>query len=225
MAYFDNAVYNFSPDDGAPSTRLEASAEEPAASFNPFENIVVAVREATRKAVSTSETTRVRDIGQIDSMRLFGNWEEGKTEGDGAGSPYSKKYHIDGDPQIQMEFYYRGHRVNQKDAKAFRDVLDKEPHYLDLNELNSLSQILSGRGWVGDNTQLMAKTEKIDGKTVLIVEQASKLKPVRSRTVLVDADSQRPGSVVQEIIFRAPSDRYSEHVSRAVRSAQSIEWK
>lgn len=163
------------------------------------------------------------DIGQVARLALPEGFVEGKERSGEVGNNHFKDYHLANDPEIQLYFQYRGHRINRAAAGAFRDLLAKQTGTVSADELKKIREVLDDKSNPKDFRVDLAKTQDINGKRVLIVEGFYRLWDLRARTVFVDADET--GSVVQEITFQVPSSKIGKHYASGVKALESIQWK
>ncbi|HEY9773670.1 MAG TPA: hypothetical protein V6C81_07650 [Planktothrix sp.] len=163
-------------------------------------------------------------IGRIAKMDEPAGWAAGKEV---ARLGYIE-YHPSSDPLTKLYTFDRGARLGNEDAKAFADVLYKYgPHTLKADELASLQQhgIFRDKGPDSDFMPLMAKTEDINGRRVLVLEGTFKDDNLHVRTAYIDADSKKDGSVIQELTYQAPAPVYLKNLPAARKAVQSILWK
>lgn len=172
---------------------------------------------------ATPAKNEILSTGQIDSMTI----PEGWVKRDSANLKTNSglvEYHPAGDNDVRLNSYYRGNRISDDGAKAFKDCLDSAVHAIirGSKELNSLAEVINDN--TGNFNVSTAFTEVLNGKKVLVVEGSHKdAEHTTSRTVYVDSDGT--GSAVQEIAYIATGSLYKAHAAAAEKAFKSITWK
>jgi hypothetical protein len=163
-------------------------------------------------------------IGRISNMKEPAGWVPGK--------PVLRlgyiEYHPSSDELTKLYTFDRGRRLDPDDAKALATALySYGPHTLKAEELAGLQKhgILRDKGPDSQFVPLMAKTEDINGRRVLVLEGSFKAENLHVRTTYIDADVKRDGSVIQELTYQAPEPVYYNHLPEARKAIQSIVWK
>jgi hypothetical protein len=163
-------------------------------------------------------------IGQINGLTEPSKWVPGQ--------PSPKigyiEYHPGANDLVKLYTYDRGRRLDPDVAKTFADVLyNYAPHTLKADELSALQKngVLRDKGPNAGFTPLIAKTEDLNGRRVLVVEGTWKPENLHVRTVYVDADIKKDGSVIQELSYQAPASIYHQYLTQARKAIQSVTWK
>jgi hypothetical protein len=163
----------------------------------------------------------VISTGQIQAMPVPKGWERRPEVQLPAGAGLTE-YHPPGHDNIRLNSFYRGSKVSEHAAQAFKECLSKPAHQLQDGEIKYLHEVL--RDKAQDFNIFFASTEDLNGKRVLRVEGSYKDDAhTSSQTVYVDADGS--GSVVQEISYTASGKDYSAHLVEAQKAMKGIVWK
>ncbi|MBX9686244.1 MAG: hypothetical protein K2X27_06050 [Candidatus Obscuribacterales bacterium] len=162
-------------------------------------------------------------IGQVESMTLPDGWQAGPVEKPYGGASFYQEYNPQGNSDTKITFFYRGKRISEDGGKNFHEILQKPAHVLSPQEFNSLAEVLRDKAKAQDFDTVMAKTEDLNGKRVLIVEGRYKDLQEDNRSVLIDADGS--GTAVQEIYYQAPKAQFIRNYKQAILSMKSINWK
>jgi hypothetical protein len=163
----------------------------------------------------------VISTGQIQALPVPKGWEQRPEVKLPAGAGLTE-YHAPGHDNIRLNSFYRGARVSEDAAKAFKACLAKAPHQLQDNEIKSLTEVLRDKAQDFDISA--AATKDLNGKRVLGVEGSYRdAAHTTSQTLYVDADGS--GSVVQEVSYTASGKDYPAHMNEAVKALQGIVWK
>src|ERR1700679_1101620 len=112
----------------------------------------------------------VKDIGQIDLMKLPLGFVIGKSSQPGFTSSFFQEYHLEADPTVKVYFEYRGKRMSSDSSDRFRDLLTAPPHNLSQGELEQLGEVLQAKSDHARFRTMVAKTQDINGKRVLVIE-------------------------------------------------------
>lgn len=162
-------------------------------------------------------------IGQIDEMKLPSGWQEGPEAKPTGGSSLYREFHPADHPDVKLNFYYRGRRISEQAGKTFHDLLQKPAHILQGAELDGLKEVLRDKSNPESFKTLMAKTEDIAGKRVLVVEGHYPASDLETRSLFIDSDGT--GTAVQEVFYQAPRADYSKYLPAANTAIKSIIWK
>jgi hypothetical protein len=165
----------------------------------------------------------VTNIGQVALMKLPPGFVIGNSNRPGDGSFFFQEYHLEADPEVKVYFEYRGKRMSKEASEMFYNVLAASPHSLTQAELEGLKQLLQKRSDPAAFRTMVAKTQDIRGKRVMVVEGLFLNHGLQARTLYVDSDGT--GSAVQEITFQAPSTRFANNMLQGIKSLESIIWK
>jgi hypothetical protein len=173
----------------------------------------------------TSDKPELHDQGQINKMDLPPGWVAGEPYHNvgGIGTRSFKEYHPPESPDSSLCFYYRGLPMDAQSGKNFHDILQKPPHTLSQEELASLGEVLRDKKDPKDFTMASARTENVNGKTVLVIE--GRYKEIQQDTQEYFVDASGDGRAVQEIYYQAPKDDYPKYLKDARQSMKSIQWK
>jgi hypothetical protein len=159
--------------------------------------------------------------GQIEAMRVPEGWVKRDNANIRAGAGLTE-FHPVGHDDIRLNSFFRGTRISEKAARAFKDCLAKSPHNLTPEELKGLSQVVRDKSY--DFKVRSAKTENLNGKRILSVEgQYKDGGHTGSHTLYVDSDGT--GSAVQEISYTASGQDYNFNMDKAQQAFKSIIWK
>lgn len=108
-------------------------------------------------------------------------------------------------------------------AEAFHDVLAKPAHVLSSPELKSIAEVLDAKSDASVFNTLSARTESLNGKSVLIVEGRYKEKQVDTYALFLDSDGT--GGAVQEVYYQAPKADFMSKLKAAKEALKTVEWK
>lgn len=167
---------------------------------------------------------QVIDRGQISSMSMPAGFEKGKAVGGTYANDSFQEYHLSSNANVKFYFEYRGRRMGTESSKVFHDTLEKPPHTLAPQEIESLHQVLGANRSNKDDFKInSARTEDLNGKRVLTIEGRYPHHGLSARTVFVDSDGT--GSAVQEITFQAPTAEFFKNTAVSLNALKSIKWK
>lgn len=121
---------------------------------------------------------------------------------------------------VELNIYYRGSHLDPEAAKRFHDLLSKPPHLLSSDELKQVSQALRDKANPENFKILSAKTETINGRTVLSIEGSYRQFDVRAQVKYVDSEAD--GSIVREVSYTAPAKDYAKYILAAQKSFSSL---
>jgi hypothetical protein len=171
----------------------------------------------------TLKNNPVISTGQIQSLTVPDGWIKRADANLRAGAGLVE-YHPPGHDDIRLNSFYRGNRVSNAAAQAFKDCLAKPPHQLQSGskELKDLAEVLGDKAY--DFDVLFAQTAELNGKRVLWVQgNYTDKKHTGAQTIYVDSDGT--GSAVQEISYSASGHDYAAHLTEAQKALKSVVWK
>lgn len=187
------------------------------------------LNEAFLEEIRSSQMIRSNpiafDIGQVARMEFPNTWTAGATEKKPMQTESLTKFQLAGDPDTKICLYDRGTPIRPSVAEAFHNLLEQAPHTLTESQFAALSEILRDKSQQYFSKR-DARTEDLNGKRVLVVEGSFyKGKPdqVDNKSIYIDADGT--GSVVQEIWYDSPKNKYDLHLHDANKAFKSIRWK
>jgi hypothetical protein len=166
----------------------------------------------------------VRNHGQIAQMILPGGWVEAtpyKFSG-GIGTRSLREIHPPEAPEARLCFYYRGLPMSAEAGKNFRAVLDLPLHQLNEEEWVSLTILLEDKAALEDFSPVVARTDILNGKTLLLV--AGTYREIKEDTFEVFVDANGDGRTIQQIFFQAPTELYRQYLKTAKESMATIRW-
>lgn len=167
----------------------------------------------------------MEDYGQISQMQIPADWVEGgpyEFRG-GMGTRSFREMHPRADSGAKLCFFYRGLPVKEHSAAAFREVLSKPAHVLVPSEIKVLGEVMRDKSASGEFISVVARTEDINGRRVLVVEGRYIQSQHDVFAYYVDSDGS--GKFVQEIYFHAPKEKYLQFSRQAREAMKSIQWK
>jgi hypothetical protein len=165
----------------------------------------------------------VTDIGRVDSMTMPDHFEVGKKVSGTYANNSFQEYHLKNNNDVKIYFEYRGRPMSEGPSRNFRELLDKPPHILDSAEQAKVRDVFGAKSNPDDFKILLAKTEDLNGKRVLILEGRNPHRNTSSRTTYIDTDGS--GSAVQEITYQAPTRDYMRNLTPALNALKTIKWK
>lgn len=158
--------------------------------------------------------------GHLKSIALPRSFVAGEQN---AATKFLQQFHCEAEPSVRLAFSFRAQRLSPGAAINTAAVLSKPAHSLDQSELYFLRELLLEKAFTGFKVYF-AKTEEHNGKKVIVVEGQHLKWQLHSRTMYIDADSARPGSLWQEITYQAPTDQFNRYFFNVMKSLKSIEW-
>lgn len=172
-----------------------------------------------------TKTTRIIWHGQIATMTFPPGWIEGPPHEfrGGVGTKSFREVHPVDAPNASMCFYFRGLPASEAAGQSFQAVLAQPAHVLTADEINSLDEILRGKGSAQEFQVGAVQTEDLNGKRLLAVQGRWLERQEDVLAIYVSADNS--GRLVQEIYFQAPVHLYARYLPEAQQAMRSIKWK
>lgn len=188
-----------------------------------IDNAIMSQAHAPERATVPDWSSKsTRDYGQIANMAMPEGWVPGERVNNIVGNSSFRQFHPKNSPEARLCFYYRGRRIAQSAGTRFLQLLSKEPHLLNAKEIAEVAAVLRDKAHAGFKL-FKAKTERINGKMVLIVEGRFVEIQQDARCMFIDTDGS--GTAIQELYFQAPSSKYLSYAGQARQAMESILWK
>jgi hypothetical protein len=127
------------------------------------------------------------------------------------------------DERVELAFFYRGAPMNKFIGTDFRNILSSPPHELSSEEIESIQLVLRDASEPDWFDLTSARTDVLQGKTVLLIEGTWKNSHLYNLGIFIDVDGT--GCTVQEIHYTAPLDVREKYAAIARAAISSIEWK
>jgi hypothetical protein len=136
---------------------------------------------------------------------------------------FLRRFQSEDNDKVELAFFYRGAPLNKVIGADFRSILSSPPHGLSAEELESIQLVLRDASEPEWFEMSSARTDVIQGKTVLLIEGTWKNSQLYNLGIFIDVDGT--GCIVQEIHYTAPIDAREQYAAIAEAAISSIEWK
>jgi hypothetical protein len=123
-------------------------------------------------------------------------------------------------PQVELNIFYGGPSFDMDAARKFHELLEKPPHLLSSAELKAVGDTLGNKADHQYFKILSAKTEELNGRTVLSIEGNYTQWPISAQVKYVD--SGHDGSSVRAVSYTAPTKDYAKYLLQANKSFKSL---
>jgi len=175
-------------------------------------------------AVSASPSGQLlSDIGPVSTMVIPADWRPGRQRHNTLGLSFYEEYTPPGEPETILYFYFRGVPLEPEQAGAFKQVLKAPPHTLSEAEVEKIKPLLAGKASPDAFEILSLATELINGKHVLMLTGIYKGEEKPMIELFVDLDGS--GSLLHEIEYQAPLDKYTVYLPQMEAAFKSLSWK
>ncbi|MBX9719883.1 MAG: hypothetical protein K2X81_00685 [Candidatus Obscuribacterales bacterium] len=162
----------------------------------------------------------VIDMGKINSMCIPMNWTASEEYGH---DPDVQVFHPQSSPDCQLVVFCRDEKITEQSALRFSRLLAKPSHQLSSDVLPLLGEVIRDKASKTAFVLTRAATENINGKQVLTVEGFYPESAITVKHMFFEAE--KTGTLMQEILFQAPSSKFREHFNGAKQAINSINWK
>ena len=122
--------------------------------------------------------------------------------------------------EVELNIFSGGGRLSEEAAMRFHELLSKPPHALTSAELKNVSEAIGDKADPHSFRILSARTENINGKTVLSIEGHYTSWPISSQIKYVSGGTD--GAFVRAVSYTAPTNEYGRYLLQAQRSFQSL---
>lgn len=164
----------------------------------------------------------IANYGQIKRLVLPEQWREGATTHNGTHGPELREFLLSSHKDVRLCIYYRGFPLSTESGETFRQTLEMSPHFLTMEELANLDELLEDSSNLELFSPASAQTADIGGRRVLILEGRWIQQGWSTYSIYVSCDES--GSVVQQIYFLAPVTDYPGLLPNVRIFLDSIEW-
>lgn len=133
------------------------------------------------------------------------------------------EFKMPGEENVSISFFFRGRPESEVAADAFFSLLALPPHELTGDELQECLLVLDN---LADEKQFAiasARTENLNGRCVFIVEGSWLPSQIKTKHMFIDTDGD--GSIIQEVYFLAPPEKFERYLPLAEATFNSFEWK
>ncbi len=182
------------------------------------------------------------DLGRVKSMVLPAGWVGDPESREESPASFLKTFHPPDDSKATLHqsddsigkatltFLDRGNRIDGESGNAFHKLLQQSPHILSDAERVSIDKVLGSRLHSGDFDLEQAKfiTYNLNNRNVLMVQGHYQGYGLDVLNVFYDADpkdKERPGTIVGEMFFQAPTGEFNHHRPEIETALKTIEWK
>lgn len=181
-------------------------------------------KKTQKKAPKEEPRVEVSNFGRVGSILLPPGWVERQPEPDEA-NPKRKlrEFHPQESTDVKMCLFFRGHKVAEENASAFKTLLEKPPHFLTPTELKSVAEIVRDKADKTVFKVIVIATRDVNGLPVLVTE--GRYLETNQDVYAIHADADGSGSIVQEVIYQGPKEDYLRFFSEALGAIKSIQWK
>jgi len=159
-------------------------------------------------------------IGQIKDMQVPEGWS--RTEQNNVDLSSMIIFTPSDDLEVQLGFYYRGTPISVRDGQAFRALLQTDKGSLAQDDLAGIRNVLAD---IADDSRFhifSAGTSTFNGRRVLVVQGRWQANQYESFEMFIDAG--KDGTVVQQIYFVAPPDKFDALLPSIKECLDSICW-
>lgn len=181
--------------------------------------------DSRRKPMSPSNDEKINDMEPISKIAVPADWNKDVSESGFGDVSKSVSFSPPDAVGSELSIYDRGYPIAKSEAEKFKAVLDKEPHVLDDNEIDGLSEQVLGTS-VGDRSAFdlkHAETKVINGKKVLTVEGDWKEGGKKFYGMFVPKDENFRD--IQEVFYEGTEPNFSKFRPEADKAISSIHWK
>ena len=126
------------------------------------------------------------------------------------------------DVEVAIIAAQRGHELSTEGARKFLAVLSAEPHKLDDLERRRIAEALDEHAVRTRFSIREARTEKWNGKTVLITEGFYAANGDCALTLFVEAAGD--GSWVEQFQYTAPEAKFDRYLPEAMGVLRRMQW-
>jgi len=155
-------------------------------------------------------------------MTIPSEWSTLPLERDNQKGAISQKYQLKSDDEVKFLLYCREREVAEDVASDLRAVLVQPPHKLAQKEYETIEYILRHMSEDDFFARSNVETKSFGGCTVLVVEGLWKASSVKNYALFVPGNDR--GTIIDEIHFYAPAEKFDLHLPAALEIFQSIKF-
>lgn len=165
----------------------------------------------------------LQDEVAIESVSISNDWVKTDYEPDPETMAVGVTFAHRDDNEVTIRFYCSGLMVGTDVGKKFFEILKMPLHNLDEKELAYMAVTSGGMGDEIDFDTEFARTEKLDGKTVLSIKGIWKENQFAAHAYLVPSDEA--GRKAQSIQYIAPAQKAEKYRSSFEKVISTLKWK
>lgn len=171
----------------------------------------------------SNNTIQLENFGPVKELQIPENWIQENTKRNQNALKSFIKYHHPHDTNIQICVHYKGLPVSDNSALLFSKVLESDIENLTTSNLDSLQEILGNLAISQEFKTEESKLVSKNGKRLLQVDGSWVNLSLKSRSYFIDA--REDGSIVYELYFASPTEKFDEYWAEVDRSIQSVVWQ
>lgn len=164
----------------------------------------------------------IANYGQIKRLVLPDEWQESDTTSSGSHGLDLREFLLSSHKDVRLCIYYRGFPLSTESGEAFRRILQPPPHFLTMEEMTNLDELLEDSSNLELFSPASAQTLDVGGKRVFILE--GRWIQLGWNTYALYAACDDSGTVVQQIYFLSPVTDYTGLLPNVRLFLDSIEW-
>lgn len=174
--------------------------------------------------MTNTKSIAIVDEGQIKFMSLPSGFVQQFMEpSEWHHSRYVKNFHRTDNPNVRLVFYFRGNPLSADEGDNFTHLLAAPTHSLSPDEIQSLELMLYEDCEEEDFNLDQARTETINGRTVLRFAGTWIEPDLYDVGIFINANAKT--HLVQEIHFLAPAKDYEDFKHYLEDALKTILWK
>jgi hypothetical protein len=175
------------------------------------------------KVPSVPAGRELGNIGPIHRITIPDDWTQAISRYNAIGASAYDEYRPPNETEVRFFFWYRGLPLEDADAKAFAEILERPEHVLHSDEVAKLKELLRFKLDANLFEMKGIQTQNLNGKRVLAIKGLYKEDNKEMLAMLIDGTGT--GAVVQEIEFQAPAEKFARYALQAKQAMKSICWK
>jgi len=171
-----------------------------------------------------AEMTAFPEFGQFSDLEVPGKWIRQRKQAGSVMSSCFLQFQLENEPQTLLCYYTRGFPAGISATSAFREIMAKRPHALDMQERQSILEILRDKSPAKDFKITSLRTIDLDGRRTLIVEGTFTLSNLNCVCMFIDGGEGTNKCMIEEVSYIAPRTNYYLHYASVTRAFNKVTW-
>jgi hypothetical protein len=171
-----------------------------------------------------AEITAFPEFGQFSDLEVPGKWVRQRKQAGSVMSSCFLQFQLENEPQTLLCYYTRGFPAGISATSAYREIIAKPPHPLDMQERQSILEILRDKSPAKDFKITSLRTVDLDGRRALMVEGTFMISGLSCVCMFVDGGEGTNKCLIEEVSYIAPKPNYYLHYASIMRAFNKLTW-
>jgi hypothetical protein len=171
-----------------------------------------------------AQITAFPEFGQFSDLEVPGKWKQQRKQAGSVMSSCFLQFQLENEPQTLLCYYTRGFPAGMSATIAYREIIAKPAHPLDMQERQAIHEILRDKSPAKEFKITSVRTVDLDGRRALMVEGTFLISGLSCICLFVDAGEGTNKCMIEEVSYIAPKPNYYLHYASVMRAFNKVTW-